>query len=76
MLGQDFILNGSAILTHGFSRVVLSLLKLAAANGKHFSVICTGIIMNIRMYVQVECICAEALDLASEFFGGKQIQVV
>lgn len=41
MLGQDFILNGSAILTHGFSRVVLSLLKLAAANGKHFSVICT-----------------------------------
>lgn len=41
MLGQDFILNGSTILTHGFSRVVLNLLKLAASNGKHFNVICT-----------------------------------
>lgn len=42
MLGQDFIKDGSTILTHGSSRVVVALLKLAAANGKHFSVICTG----------------------------------
>ncbi|KAH7296729.1 hypothetical protein KP509_26G036500 [Ceratopteris richardii] len=41
MLGQDFIRDGSTILTHGFSRVVLSILKLAAANKKHFSVVCT-----------------------------------
>jgi translation initiation factor 2B subunit (eIF-2B alpha/beta/delta family) len=43
MLGQDFVHDGCTILTHGFSRVVLALLKLATANGKHFSVICTGI---------------------------------
>lgn len=42
MLGQDFILHGTTVLTHGFSRVVLSLLKMAAANGKQFNVICTG----------------------------------
>jgi hypothetical protein len=30
-------------LTHGYSRVVLALLKLAAAEGKDFNVICTGI---------------------------------
>ncbi|MCO5554880.1 hypothetical protein L7F22_008417 [Adiantum nelumboides] len=41
MLGQEFIRDGSTILTHGFSRVVLAILKLAAANRKHFSVICT-----------------------------------
>lgn len=42
MIGQDFILHGTTVLTHGFSRVVLSLLKMAAANGKQFNVICTG----------------------------------
>ncbi|CAK9268401.1 unnamed protein product [Sphagnum jensenii] len=41
MLGQDFVHDGCTILTHGFSRVVLALLKLATANGKRFSVICT-----------------------------------
>eukprot|EP01018_Ginkgo_biloba_P027839 Gb_41150 [translate_table: standard] len=41
MLGQDFILDGSTILVHGFSRVVLALLKMASSNGKHFSVLCT-----------------------------------
>lgn len=41
MLGQDFVRDGSTILTHGFSRVVLAILKLAASNKKHFSVICT-----------------------------------
>ncbi|XP_057834018.2 uncharacterized protein LOC131044665 [Cryptomeria japonica] len=41
MLGQDFIVDGSRILVHGFSRVVLALLKMASSNGKHFSVFCT-----------------------------------
>ncbi|KAH6559388.1 hypothetical protein KP509_1Z010300 [Ceratopteris richardii] len=41
MIGQDFIRDGCTILIHGFSRVVLSILKLAAANKKQFSVICT-----------------------------------
>ncbi|XP_057872110.2 uncharacterized protein LOC131078430 isoform X1 [Cryptomeria japonica] len=41
MLGQDFVQDGSTILVHGFSRVVFTLLKMAALNGKHFSVICT-----------------------------------
>lgn len=54
MLGQDFILNGSTILTHGFSRVVLNLLKMAAANGKHFNVICTGA-AKLRLYVGAIC---------------------
>jgi hypothetical protein len=45
MLGQDFIRDGSVILTHGFSRVVLSILQLAASNKKHFSVICTGFLI-------------------------------
>ncbi|CAM6087919.1 unnamed protein product [Calypogeia fissa] len=40
-LGQEFVYDNSTILTHGFSRVVLALLKLAAQNGKHFSVVCT-----------------------------------
>lgn len=44
MLGQDFVRDGCTILTHGYSRVVVSLLKLAASNGKRFSVICTGIL--------------------------------
>ncbi|KAJ7567141.1 hypothetical protein O6H91_02G133300 [Diphasiastrum complanatum] len=41
LLGKDFVQDGSTILTHGCSRVVLALLKLAASNGKHFHVICT-----------------------------------
>lgn len=41
-LGQEFVCDNSTILTHGFSRVVLALLKLAVQNGKRFSVICTG----------------------------------
>uniref|UniRef100_A0A0D6QZX2 Translation initiation factor eIF2B subunit alpha n=1 Tax=Araucaria cunninghamii TaxID=56994 RepID=A0A0D6QZX2_ARACU len=41
MLGQDFIVDGSKILVHGFSRVVLMLLKMASSNGKNFSVFCT-----------------------------------
>ncbi|KAG0616697.1 hypothetical protein M758_5G135200 [Ceratodon purpureus] len=40
-LGKDFIADGSTILTHGYSRVVLALLKMAAAEGKDFNVICT-----------------------------------
>eukprot|EP00897_Mesotaenium_endlicherianum_P003407 jgi/Mesen1/3094/ME000184S02163 len=39
---KAFVHNGSTILAHGFSRVVLSLLKAAAAKGKHFSVVLTG----------------------------------
>jgi hypothetical protein len=49
MLGQDFVHDGCTILTHGFSRVVLALLKLATANGKHFSVICTGKWSHLQM---------------------------
>ena len=38
-LGECFIRNGSVVLTHGNSRVVMALLKRAAAEGKHFSVV-------------------------------------
>ncbi|OAE19834.1 hypothetical protein AXG93_291s1150 [Marchantia polymorpha subsp. ruderalis] len=41
-LGQEFVYDGSLILTHGYSRVVLALLKLAASQGKRFQVVCTG----------------------------------
>ncbi|KAL9680889.1 hypothetical protein QQ045_012669 [Rhodiola kirilowii] len=41
MLSQDFIFDGCTILVHGFSRVVLEVLKLAAANKKLFRVFCT-----------------------------------
>lgn len=42
MLGQDFILDGCTILVHGFSRVVLEVLRTAAQNKKQFRVFCTG----------------------------------
>jgi len=38
-LGECFVRNGSVVFTHGSSRVVLALLKRAAAEGKHFSVV-------------------------------------
>ncbi|KAA8540202.1 hypothetical protein F0562_024235 [Nyssa sinensis] len=41
MLGQDFIFDGCTILVHGFSRVVLEVLKMAAQNRKLFRVFCT-----------------------------------
>ncbi|XVF86980.1 hypothetical protein PTKIN_Ptkin18bG0084000 [Pterospermum kingtungense] len=41
MLGQDFIFDGCTILVHGFSRVVLEVLKTAAENKKLFRVFCT-----------------------------------
>ncbi|KAE8715211.1 protein LURP-one-related 11-like isoform 1 [Hibiscus syriacus] len=41
MLCQDFIFDGCTILVHGFSRVVLEVLKTAAQNKKHFRVFCT-----------------------------------
>ncbi|CAN6451290.1 unnamed protein product [Victoria cruziana] len=41
MLSQDFIFDGCTILVHGFSRVVLEVLKTAAGNGKIFRVFCT-----------------------------------
>ncbi|KAF3792293.1 Translation initiation factor eIF-2B subunit alpha [Nymphaea thermarum] len=41
MLSQDFIFDGCTILVHGFSRVVLEVLKMAAGNGKIFRVFCT-----------------------------------
>ncbi|MBA0598623.1 hypothetical protein Gorai_008379, partial [Gossypium raimondii] len=41
MLSQDFIFDGCTILVHGFSRVVLEVLKTAAENKKHFRVFCT-----------------------------------
>lgn len=42
MLSQDFIFDGCTILVHGFSRVVMEVLKLAAQNKKLFRVFCTG----------------------------------
>lgn len=42
MLAQEFIFDGCTILVHGFSRVVLEVLKLAASNKKLFKVFCTG----------------------------------
>ncbi|KAL0380594.1 UNVERIFIED_CONTAM: Translation initiation factor eIF-2B subunit alpha [Sesamum angustifolium] len=41
MLGQDFILDGCTILVHGFSRVVLEVLRTATQNKKQFRVFCT-----------------------------------
>ncbi|EOY27381.1 Eukaryotic translation initiation factor 2B family protein [Theobroma cacao] len=41
MLSQDFIFDGCTILVHGFSRVVLEVLKTAAQNKKLFRVFCT-----------------------------------
>lgn len=41
MLGQDFIFDGCTILVHGFSRVVMEVLKTAAQNKKLFRVFCT-----------------------------------
>ncbi|XP_073299241.1 uncharacterized protein [Primulina huaijiensis] len=41
MLSQDFIFDGCTILVHGFSRVVLEVLRTAAQNKKLFRVFCT-----------------------------------
>ncbi|OEL37827.1 Translation initiation factor eIF-2B subunit alpha [Dichanthelium oligosanthes] len=41
MLSQDFIYDGCTVLVHGYSRVVLEVLKLAASNRKLFRVLCT-----------------------------------
>ncbi|KAH6757986.1 Eukaryotic translation initiation factor 2B family protein [Perilla frutescens var. hirtella] len=41
MFGQDFIFDGCTILVHGFSRVVLEVLRTAAQNKKLFRVFCT-----------------------------------
>ncbi|CAA7395595.1 unnamed protein product [Spirodela intermedia] len=41
MLTQDFIFDGCTILVHGFSRVVLEALRMAAMNRKIFRVLCT-----------------------------------
>ncbi|XP_073048300.1 uncharacterized protein [Primulina eburnea] len=41
MLCQDFIFDGCTILVHGFSRVVLEVLRTAAQNKKLFRVFCT-----------------------------------
>ncbi|KAL2555053.1 Eukaryotic translation initiation factor 2B (eIF-2B) family protein [Forsythia ovata] len=41
MLTQDFIFDGCTILVHGFSRVVLEVLRTAAQNRKLFRVFCT-----------------------------------
>ncbi|KAL5998102.1 hypothetical protein ACLOJK_009037 [Asimina triloba] len=41
MLSQDFIFDGCTILVHGFSRVILEVLKMAASRRKLFHVFCT-----------------------------------
>lgn len=46
MLSQDFIFDGCTILVHGFSRVVLEVLKTAAQNKKLFRVLCTGFVLS------------------------------
>mmetsp|Transcript_16559 Transcript_16559/g.56436 ORF Transcript_16559/g.56436 Transcript_16559/m.56436 type:complete len:350 (-) Transcript_16559:1029-2078(-) len=40
-LGEGFVHDGSVVLCHGYSRVVLALLQCAVNRGKHFSVIVT-----------------------------------
>lgn len=40
-LGARFVRPGATVLTHGHSRVVLALLRCAAARGVHFSVVVT-----------------------------------
>lgn len=40
-LAQKLIYDGCTILVHGYSRVVVMLLKRAAATGMHFNVYCT-----------------------------------
>mmetsp|Transcript_6725 Transcript_6725/g.18001 ORF Transcript_6725/g.18001 Transcript_6725/m.18001 type:complete len:340 (+) Transcript_6725:108-1127(+) len=40
-LGARFIRTNATVLTHGFSRVVLTLLKRAVAQGTHFNVVVT-----------------------------------
>lgn len=51
MLGQDFIFDGCTILVHGFSRVVLEVLKTAAQNKKLFRVFCTGFFLNTLFFI-------------------------
>lgn len=56
MLSQDFIFDGCTILVHGFSRVVLQILKLAAQNNKLFRVFCTGFFLfffSLSLFVSV-----------------------
>lgn len=45
VLSQDFIFDGCTILVHGFSRVVLEVLKTAAQSKKLFRVFCTGFLL-------------------------------
>mmetsp|Transcript_12868 Transcript_12868/g.24481 ORF Transcript_12868/g.24481 Transcript_12868/m.24481 type:complete len:387 (-) Transcript_12868:101-1261(-) len=40
-LGQRFVREGGVVLTHGFSRVVISVLKAATKAGKNFTVVVT-----------------------------------
>jgi len=39
--GKRFITDGATVLVHGYSRVVLTLLKAAALDARRFSVVCT-----------------------------------
>lgn len=53
VLSQDFIFDGCTILVHGFSRVVLEVLKTAAQSNKLFRVFCTGFLL----YHAVNYVC-------------------
>ncbi|RZC85910.1 hypothetical protein C5167_026580 [Papaver somniferum] len=57
MLSQDFIFDGCTILVHGYSRVVVEVLKLAAQNKKLFRVLCTGKLIDLEI-VLLGRICA------------------
>jgi translation initiation factor eIF-2B subunit alpha len=44
-LRQDIVCDECIMLGHGYFRVVLEVLKLAAPNGKLFQVLCTGTVI-------------------------------
>lgn len=56
MLSQDFIFDGCTILVHGFSRVVLEILRTAAQNRKLFRVLCTGGVVQIFLSLVSLCL--------------------
>jgi hypothetical protein len=56
-LKQDIVCDGCIMLGHGYFRVVLEVLKLAASNGKLFQVLCAGaVIVTPGLEKVTECI--------------------
>lgn len=71
MLSQDFIYDGCTILVHGYSRVVLEVLKLAASNRKLFRVLCTGIV--IWSQDVIICFYTDSLTMAYTYIASSAI---